>query len=77
MRLVKLDIVDKDLPSSQQLQATFYLVDPDPEKLQELKYMIETRFDNAPDNEVDWSTIYDFIDANFKTLTVDTFEIEW
>ena len=77
MNIVRLDIVDKDLPSAEQLQATFYLVNPDPEKLEQLKYMIETRFDNAPDNEVDWSTIYDFISVHFRTVNIETFEIEW
>lgn len=77
MRIVRVDIVDKDLPPAQQLQDTFYLVNPIGEKLEQLKYMIETRFDNDSDNEVDWSTIYDYINSNFKTVGVETFEIEW
>lgn len=76
-KIVRLDIVDYDADYSERLQGTFYLVNPDEEKLMQLKYMIETRFDNAPDNEIDWSTIYDYINENFEKIDVEKFEIKW
>lgn len=71
---------------------TFYLINPDPVKLRELKNMIEHRFDYETDdaltdeqvkacesfNDNVWDNIYAFIQQNFIVLDVDeVFEIQY
>jgi hypothetical protein len=79
LKIVKLEIKDEEICD------TYYLVNPDKDKLAELKHMIEHRFDymfdeNITDEEFDkaeelvsdiWKAIDLFISANFVTLDID------
>lgn len=84
--IVKLEIKDEEICD------TCYLVNPNKDKLAELKHMVEHRFDymcdeNITDEEFDkaeelvsniWEAIYLFISANFVTLDIDeTYEIAY
>lgn len=61
---------------------TFYLVNPDADKLEKLKNLVEGRFvdeisgDENPflDN---YSAIYDYIAENFQLVSAEDFTIEW
>ena len=75
MNIVRVDIVDNDTSLADRLQDTFYLVDPDEAKLQELKTLVENRFDTG-DIE-DYSDVVDFIERNFHTTDIETVEIRW
>lgn len=91
-QIVKLDIVDTDVEFETPILATYYLVNPDMNKLDELKEMIEHRLDymckdDLSDEEIEqsekfcddiWGNIYNFIHENFTTLDIDnTYEIEY
>ena len=88
-KLVKLEIVDTDVEFENPILASCFLVNPDKNKLAELKYMIEHRFDTdgLTDEEIAakeefcdfiWDTVEKFINDNFVVLEVDEFyEIEY
>jgi hypothetical protein len=81
-RIVELVIKDNDIG---EIQDTYYLLNPNKDKLAELKQMIERRSDyqfeeNLTDEEYlkaqelednIWEAIDLFISANFVTLTID------
>ena len=88
-KIVRLEIVDNDI---NEIQDTYYLVSPNKKKLEELKHMIEHRFDyqydeNLSDEDFDkaeelvnniWEAIDLFISANFITLDIhENYEIEY
>ena len=72
-----LKIVDYSADIGEQILDTFILKNPDVEKLNQLKYSIETRYDNGDDNIIDWTYIYDYINSNFETVNTSEFIIEW
>lgn len=83
LNIVRVDVVDNDVSfTNERILETFYLIDPDEQKLSFLKNKIETRFDESFDNKEEqiedwWAFIYDFVRNNFKVLDVKTKEIEW
>ena len=93
MEIVKVDIIDNDLSYNENpILDTYYLIDPDREKLQQLKEMIENRFEYQYDETLSdeeiivkelivdniWDCIYDFITTNFKILDInEVFEIKY
>ena len=83
LNIVRVDVVDNDVSfTNERILETFYLIDPDEQKLSFLKNKIETRFDESFDNKEEqiedwWAFIYDFVRNNFKVLEVETKEIEW
>ena len=76
-KIVRLDIVDNDYDNpNERILDTYYLINPDAAKLNELKTMISTRFDS------DWwdgtyDFIYQFICKYFKRLEIDIQELEY
>ena len=83
LNIVRVDVVDDDVSFiNERILETFYLINPDEQKLSFLKNKIETRFDESFDNREEqiedwWAFIYDFVRNNFKVLEVETKEIEW
>ena len=83
LNIVRVDVVDNDVSfTNERILETFYLIDPDEQKLSFLKNKIETRFDESFDNKEEqiedwWAFIYDFVRNNFKVLDIETKEIEW
>jgi hypothetical protein len=89
LKIVKLEIKDNDLVGMTDypngVLDTYYLVNPNKDKLAELKHIIEHRFDyqyndNISDEEFEkareiddniWEAIDMFISANFVTLDID------
>lgn len=86
-KIVKLQILDYD--ANCEILFEYYLVNPDENKLSELKQMIEDRYnhDGLTDEEIEarekfcdfiWDEIEEFIDNNFGTLDIDeTYEIAY
>ena len=75
--IVRLDIVDNDADYSVRLQGTYYLKNPDENKLQELKRMIENRFDEENPFTDSYIAVDEYIEENFETVEIETKEIEW
>ena len=80
-QIVILNIIDSD-DYDKQILDTFYLVNPDENRLNELREMIEHRFEDdraGKDNRFlgNFGAIYDYVSENFKTLDVKEFDIEW
>lgn len=83
LNIVRVDVVDNDVSfTNERILETFYLINPDEQKLSFLKNKIETRFDESFDNKEEqiedwWAFIYDFVRNDFKVLDIETKEIEW
>jgi hypothetical protein len=88
-KIVRLEIVDTDVEFKTPLLDAYLLVNPDREKLAELKHMIEHRFDTdgLTDEEIEakqnfcddiWGNIERFINENFIVLHLDEiYDIEY
>lgn len=85
-KIVKLEFVDKDVDVGENsIQQQYYLLNPDKEKLQELKSLVENRFDYmSNDNLTDeqylkaqeldnniWEAIDLFVEVNFVVLDIE------
>lgn len=69
---------DRDFPDG--VLREYYLINPDEEKLNELKVLIETRFDGDDEALRDniWDVIEDFVNENFIVLNItEEFEIAY
>ena len=76
--IVRLDIVDSGPEKeSERILSTFYLLNPDMNKLNDYKQRLEKRED-ALMNEIDgiWD-IEGYITDNFETIDVETIEFKW
>lgn len=81
-KIIRLDIVDEDAPLDKRAQCTYYLVNPDEDKLQEFKSMVENRYDedaNGKDNPFigDFGAVMDYVTDNFKTMNIEKREVKW
>ena len=92
-KIIKLEFVDKDVNVGENpIQQQYYLLNPNKEKLQELKSLVENRFDYMSNDsltdeqylkaqELDdniWEAIDLFVSANFIVLDIeDSFEINY
>ena len=77
---VKFNICDTDPEKpSEKILSSWYLIDPDMDKLEELKKKLRDRIVNIDaDEEFEgiWD-IEDFILNNFETVNIDVFEVPW
>ena len=76
--IVRLDIVDSGPEKeSERILYTFYLLNPDMNKLNDYKQRLEKREDALMD-EIDgiWD-IEGYITDNFETIDVETIEFKW
>lgn len=74
-KITRVDIVDTD---DNDTMDTFYLVDPDKKKLDELQRLINNRYeDNDEDYIKDYGSIFKYINENFKSINIDRIEINW
>ena len=76
--IVRLDIVDSDPErETERILSTFYLLNPDMDKLNDYKRRLEMLTDTSTcEIEGIWD-IEDYIKDNFETAEVDSFEIKW
>ena len=78
--IVKLQVHDADINERDGILKTYYLVNPDRERLVELRSMVENRFDddNYDDRDGYWGVIDNFVKSHFSTIEIsDTFVIEY
>ena len=79
-KIVKFNICDTDPEKpSEKILSSWYLIDPDMDKLEELKKKLRDRMVNIDaDEEFEgiWD-IEDFILNNFETVNIDVFEVPW
>ena len=87
-KIVEIQFIDSE---DREVVSKCYLVNPDPAKLEELKYKIEHRFDamlndSSTDEEIVaaekfndnvWENIDNFITENFTAIAVEEFKIEY
>lgn len=78
--IVKFNICDTDPEKpSEKILSSWYLVDPDMDKLEELKAKLQRRIEDVDaDDEFEgiWS-VDDFIFKNFETIEIEDFEVPW
>lgn len=79
-KIVKFNICDTDPEKpSEKILSSWYLIDPDMDKLEELKKKLRDRIVNIDaDKEFEgiWD-VEDFILNNFETVNIDVFEVPW
>jgi hypothetical protein len=78
--IVKLQFHDADINERDGILKIYYLVNPDRERLVELRSMVENRFDddNYDDRDGYWGVIDNFVKSHFSTIEIsDTFVIEY
>ena len=80
-KIIRVDIIDTDWDNENpRIMETFYLVNPDVEKLDKLQKLMNNRFDYEEDNEENieyFEEIYDYIEENFTSIDIELKEIEW
>lgn len=79
--IIRLDIVDP-YSDCKIILDTYYVVNPDEEKLQALKSMVENRYEDeksGKDNPFtyNYNGVKDYIINNFKTIEIETKEVKW
>lgn len=79
-KIVKFNICDtQPEKKSERILSSYYLVDPDMDKLEELQKKLRNRIVNIDaDEEFEgiWD-VEDFILNNFETVNIDVFEVPW
>ena len=79
-KIVKFNICDTDPEKpSEKILSSWYLIDPDMDKLEELKKKLRDRIVNIDaDEEFEgiWD-VEDFVLNNFETVNIDVFEVPW
>ena len=80
LNIVKFNICDTDPEkTSEKILSSWYLVDPDMVKLEELKAKLKRRIEDVDaDSEFEgiWS-VDDYIVNNFETIEIEDFEVPW
>lgn len=80
-KIIRVDIIDTDWDNENpRIMETFYLVNPDMEKLDRLQNLMKNRFDYEEDSEENieyFEEIYDYIEENFTSIDIELKEIEW
>lgn len=79
-KIIRLDIIDNDWDEENpRIMDTYYLVNPDMKKLDELQKLMNNRFDYEDGDEYieSFEEIYDYIEENFTSIDIKLKEIEW
>ena len=76
--IIRVDIIDNEPenPKNRVLE-TYYLLDPNRDKLEALRKAIEQRLDDANSEYKGLWDIREYINKNFLTLDIERMEIEW
>ena len=76
--IIRVDIIDNEPenPKNRVLE-TYYLLDPNRDKLEALRKAIEERLDNENSEYKGLWDIREYINKNFLTLDIERMEIEW
>lgn len=76
--IIRVDIIDNEPenPKNRVLE-TYYLLDPNRDKLDALRKAIEQRLDDENSEYKGLWDIREYINKNFLTLDIERMEIEW
>lgn len=76
--IIRVDIIDNEPenPKSRILE-TYYLINPNRDKLEALRKAIEQRLDDENSEYKGLWDIREYINKNFLTLDIERMEIEW
>jgi len=76
--IIRVDIIDNEPenPKNRVLE-TYYLLDPNRDKLEALRKVIEQRLDDENSEYKGLWDIREYINKNFLTLDIERMEIEW
>lgn len=76
--IIRVDIIDNEPenPKNRVLE-TYYLLDPNRDKLEALRKAIEQRLDDENSVYKGLWDIREYINKNFLTLDIERMEIEW
>lgn len=76
--IIRVDIIDNEPenPKNRVLE-TYYLLDPNRDKLEALRKAIEERLDDENSEYKGLWDIREYINKNFLTLDIERMEIEW
>lgn len=76
--IIRVDIIDNEPenPKNRVLE-TYYLLNPNRDKLEALRKAIEQRLDDENSEYKGLWDIREYIDKNFLTLDIERMEIEW
>ena len=76
--IIRVDIIDNEPenPKNRVLE-TYYLLDPNRDKLEALRKAIEQRLDDENSEYKGLWDIREYINKNFLTLDIERIEIEW
>ena len=76
--IIRVDIIDNEPenPKNRVLE-TYYLLDPNRDKLEALRKAIEQRLDDENREYKGLWDIREYINKNFLTLDIERMEIEW
>ena len=76
--IIRVDIIDNEPenPKNRVLE-TYYLLNPNRDKLEALRKAIEERLDNENSEYKGLWDIREYINKNFLTLDIERMEIEW
>ncbi len=76
--IIRVDIIDNEPenPKNKVLE-TYYLLDPNRDKLEALRKAIEQRLDDENSDYKGLWDIREYINKNFLTLDIERMEIEW
>lgn len=92
IKIVRLDFVDTDpQPDIGRVLVSYYLVNPDMEKLEEIRKKVEARFDDVYTDDLDdggseicdeptfggIDEVEELLKENFMLISLDTEEIKW
>lgn len=76
--IIRVDIIDNEpeKPKNRVLE-TYYLLDPNRDKLEALRKAIEERLDDENSEYKGLWDIREYINKNFLTLDIERIEIKW
>ena len=76
--IIRVDIIDNEPenPKNRVLE-TYYLLDPNRDKLEALRKAVEQRLDDENSEYKGLWDIREYINKNFLTLDIERMEIEW
>ena len=76
--IIRVDIIDNEPenPKNRVLE-TYYLLDPNRDKLEALRKAIEQRLDDENSDYKGLWDIREYINKNFLTLDIERMEIKW
>ena len=76
--IIRVDIIDNEPENSKnRVHETYYLLNPNRDKLEALRKAIEERLDDENSEYKGLWDIREYINKNFLTLDIERMEIKW